>query len=240
VYARQHEASAAARLERAGPDGSAIGRDQTIPWTGAVTRTAGGSEALNIAGAVLGPSTETAHTEAVLVGAASCSRPADPEAGDLVKDLYRAHAIMLVRMAKLLLRDQPSAEDAVQDAFLNLYRAMPGLRDHDQLLPYLRAAVINRARSVLRARRRAALRRVQHEAPEWSAESAAMAGEDRREVMTAVARLPRRAREVLVLRYYLDLPDQEIATALGVSRGTVSSTASRALSALARELQEEL
>jgi RNA polymerase sigma-70 factor (sigma-E family) len=205
-----------------------------------VKRTAVGSEAPNIAGAALGPSTYNAPTEAVPADAASRPRPADAETGDLVKDLYRAHAVMLVRMAKLLLRDQPSAEDAVQDAFLSLYRAMPGLRDHDQLLPYLRAAVINRARSVLRARRRAALRRVQHEAPEWSAESAAMAGEDRREVMSAVARLPRRAREVLVLRYYLDLPDQEIATALGVSRGTVSSTASRALSALARELQEEL
>jgi RNA polymerase sigma-70 factor (sigma-E family) len=205
-----------------------------------VTPTAGGSEALNTAGAMPGPPAKNALTEAALRDAASCSRPADPETGDLVKDLYRAYAVMLVRMAKLLLRDQSSAEDAVQDAFLSLYRAMPGLRDHDQLLPYLRAAVINQARSVLRARRRTALRRVQHEAPEWSAESAAMAGEDRREVMSAVARLPRRAREVLVLRYYLDLPDQEIASALGVSRGTVSSTASRALTRLARELQEEL
>lgn len=155
-----------------------------------MTRRAGGSDALNIAGTVAGPSTRNALTEAASADAASCSRPAGPETGDLVKDLYPAHAVELVRMAKLLLRDQPSAEDAVQDAFLSLYRAMPELRDHDHLLPYLRAAVINQARSVLRARQRAALRRVQHEAPEWSAESAAMAGEDRREVMTAVARLP--------------------------------------------------
>jgi RNA polymerase sigma-70 factor (sigma-E family) len=235
VYAKKHRASATARPDGADPDGSPIGRDRAFPRTVAVTPTAGGSEALNIAGAVAGPPTKNALTDA-----ASCSRPADPETGDLVKDLYRAHAVMLVRMAKLLLRDQSSAEDAVQDAFLGLYRALPGLRNHDQLLPYLRAAVINQARSVLRARRRAALRGVQHVAPEWSAESAAMAGEDRREVMSAVARLPRRAREVLVLRYYLDLPDQEIATALGVSRGTVSSTASRALITLARELQGEL
>jgi RNA polymerase sigma-70 factor (sigma-E family) len=205
-----------------------------------VARTAGGNEALSIAGAALGPAADHAAAEPAPVGAARCSGPDDAKPADLVKDLYRAHAVMLVRMAKLLLRDQPSAEDAVQDAFLSLYRAMPRLRDHTQLLPYLRAAVLNRARSVLRARRRAALGRVQHELPEWSAESAAMAGEDRREVMTAVARLPRRAREVLILRYYLDLPDQEIAAVLGVSRGTVSSTASRALTALARELQEEL
>ena len=63
-----------------------------------------------------------------------------------------------------------------------------------------------------------------------------MAGEDRREALRAVARLPRRQREVLVLRYYLNLTDTEIAADLGVSRGTVASTASRALAALAREL----
>ena len=67
-----------------------------------------------------------------------------------------------------------------------------------------------------------------------------MAGEDRRAVLAAVSRLPRRAREVLALRYYLNLPDHEIAAVLGVSRGTVSSTASRGLAALARELKEEL
>lgn len=65
-----------------------------------------------------------------------------------------------------------------------------------------------------------------------------MIGEDRQAVLAAVGRLPRRAREVLVLRYYLDLSDQEIAAALGVSRGTVSSTASRGLAALARDLKE--
>jgi RNA polymerase sigma factor (sigma-70 family) len=73
----------------------------------------------------------------------------------------------------------------------------------------------------------------------WSAESAVLAGEDRREVLAAVARLPRRQREVLVLRYFLDLTDPEIAADLGVSRGTVVSTASRALAALARNTGEQ-
>ena len=63
-----------------------------------------------------------------------------------------------------------------------------------------------------------------------------MAGEDRREALRAVARLPRRQREVLVLRYFLNLSDREIAADLGVCRGTVASTASRALAALARDL----
>jgi RNA polymerase sigma-70 factor (sigma-E family) len=164
--------------------------------------------------------------------------PGPPQADDLVARLYQAHALTLVRMARLLLRDQPSAEDVVQDAFLGLYRALPRLSDPEDILPYLRAAVINRSRSVLRSRQRALLRRVQHEPPESSAESAAMLGEDRRAVLAAVARLPRRAREVLVLRYYLGLSDQEIAAALNVSRGTVSSTASRGLAALARDLKE--
>jgi RNA polymerase sigma-70 factor (sigma-E family) len=158
---------------------------------------------------------------------------------ELVSDLFRAHALGLIRVAVLLVGDRPSAEDVVQDAFFGLYRAMPRIRDRAKALPYLRTSVINGARSVLRARKRAALLRAQHEPPVWSAESAAMAGEDRREVLVAVAGLPRRAREVLALRYYLDLPDHEIAAALGISRGTVSSTASRALAALARDLRED-
>jgi RNA polymerase sigma-70 factor (sigma-E family) len=164
---------------------------------------------------------------------------ADAARADLISTLYQTHAVALVRTAKLLVHDQPTAEDVVQDAFLGLYRALPRLKDHDQILPYLRAAVINGSRSVLRARRRALLR-VQHEPPASSAESAAMTGEDHRQVLDAVGRLSRRGREVLVLRYYLGLPDQEIAAALGVSRGTVSSTASRALAVLARELREDL
>src|SRR5215472_16688266 len=177
-----------------------------------------------------------------MTGAADTDRARDDPSyvDELVADLYRAHALTLVRAAKLLLRDQEAAEDAVQDAFLGLYRALPRLRDHDQVLPYLRAAVINRARSVLRSRRRVLARAVQHEPPAGSAETAAMIREDQRAVITAVARLPRRAREILVCRYYLGLPDADIAAILGVSRGTVSSTASRALVALGRDLKENL
>jgi len=176
----------------------------------------------------------------LVLPAAADPAAADFAGSDLVDDLFRAHAVTLVRVAMLLLGDQPSAEDVVQDAFFGLYRSLPRLRDRSKALPYLRASVINGSRSVLRARKRAVLRGAHHEPPVWSAESAAMAGEDRKALLAAVARLPRRAREVLALRYYLDLADHEIAAALGVSRATVSSTASRALAALGRELQEEL
>jgi RNA polymerase sigma-70 factor (sigma-E family) len=163
-----------------------------------------------------------------------------PETDDVVAFLFREHSLTMLRVALLLVGDQASAEDVVQDAFFGLHRALPRLREPGKALPYLRTAVVNGSRSVLRARRRAALRRVQHDPPVWSAESAAMAGEDRRAVLDAVARLPQRPREVLALRYYLDLTDQQIAQALGVSRSTVSSTATRALAALARDLREEL
>jgi RNA polymerase sigma-70 factor (sigma-E family) len=161
-------------------------------------------------------------------------------AADFLRQLHQAHAVRLVRLGVLLLGDQPSAEDVVQDAFFGLYRALPRLRDRAKAVPYLRTAVVNGSRSVLRSRKRAALRRWPHEAPVLSAESAAMVGEERRELLAAVARLPRRAREVLALRYYLGLTDTEIAAALGIARGTVSSTASRALAALAAELKEDL
>jgi RNA polymerase sigma-70 factor (sigma-E family) len=158
---------------------------------------------------------------------------------DLIDTLYRDHALGLVGLAVMLVGDRHSAEDVVQDAFIGLHRNLPRLRDRDKARQYVRAAVLNGSRSVLRARRRMALRRVPHEPPMWSAESAVIAGEDQREVLAALTRLPRRAREVLALRYYLDMPDGEIAEVLGVSGGTVRSTASRALADLARRLREE-
>jgi len=159
---------------------------------------------------------------------------------DVVADLYQVHGLALVRTALMLVGDKPTAEDVVQDAFIGLYRAMPRLRSDDKALAYVRASVVNGCRSVHRARQRALARPVQHAPAVWSAESAAMAREENRLTLQAVSRLPRRAREVLALRYYLDLPDAEIAAALGVSRGSVSSTASRALAVLARELKGEL
>lgn len=77
-----------------------------------------------------------------------------------------------------------------------------------------------------------------HEPPAWSAESAALVGEERREVLTALQQLPVRQRESLVLRYFCEFSEREIATTRGVSRGTVKSTISRAIAALGRILEE--
>ena len=158
----------------------------------------------------------------------------------LVGEIYREHGLDLVRVALLLVGDKATAEDVVQDAFTGLVRGLYRLEDPDKVLAYLRVSVINGCRSAHRARRRVFIRAAQPEPAVWSAEAAVMAREDSRLALQAVARLPARAREILALRYYLDMPDHEIAQTLRVTRGTVSSTASRALAALAQTLREQL
>jgi RNA polymerase sigma factor (sigma-70 family) len=118
-------------------------------------------------------------------------------------------------------------------AFLGLYRAWDRVRDPDAVLGYLRTAVVNGARSVHRSRGRARLLRVRHDPPVWSAEAAVIDGEDRRAVLAAIAALPQRQREVLALKYYLDLSERDIAAIMRVSRGTVAAASSRALAARA-------
>jgi RNA polymerase sigma-70 factor (sigma-E family) len=158
---------------------------------------------------------------------------------DAIDELYRDHVLGLTRLAMVLVGDLESAQDVVQDAFIGLYSAWPRLRDPEKAPVYLRNAVLNRARSVLRARNRRQSVRLHYDPPVWSAEAAVMVREDQRAVLAAIARLSRRQREVLALRYYVGLSHAEIAEALGVTAGTVSSTMSHALTALARELGED-
>ncbi|MDA8321450.1 MAG: SigE family RNA polymerase sigma factor [Actinomycetota bacterium] len=168
------------------------------------------------------------------------TEPVGGPAEDVVTVLFRAHGLRLLRTAMLLTGDLATAEDVVQDAFLGLHRALPRLRDDGRIPGYLQVSVVNGCRSALRARRRAVIARMPDAQPAGSAESAVLAGEDRRAVIDALARLPSRSREVIVLRYYLDLPQAEIAAVLGISRGTVSSTISRALDRLGHELEEPI
>ncbi|OPG02417.1 RNA polymerase subunit sigma-24 [Microbispora sp. GKU 823] len=152
--------------------------------------------------------------------------------------LYAEHALGLTRLALIMVGDRESAEDVVQEAFLGLHRRFDGLRDRDKALVYVRAAVLNNARSVLRRRRMPSWFAGAYDPPVWSAESAAILGVERREVMEALHRLPRRQREALVLRYYAELSEEETARVMKISRGTVKSTTSRALDALGRLLGE--
>ncbi|MEV0390888.1 sigma-70 family RNA polymerase sigma factor [Nonomuraea sp. NPDC050643] len=160
--------------------------------------------------------------------------PASPDSGTVLAALYQEHWLALVRLAVLLVGDRESAEDVVQDVFSRLHGKRPGVLS----LAYVRVCVLNASRSVLRRRgvaaRAAAPGRMDE--PVGSAETAALLGESRQEMLTALGRLPRRQREILILRYYLDLSDADIAQATRVKESTVRSTASRALDRLQREL----
>jgi RNA polymerase sigma-70 factor (sigma-E family) len=163
------------------------------------------------------------------------------DAGPLVTSLYQAHGVGLIRLAVVMLGDRPAAEDVVQEAFCGLYRRWDHLDDPGNALRYLRSSVLNGCRSVLRNRGRLRLRLGQGPGrPDnvESAESTALVGEEHRAVLAALRRLPDRQREALVLRFYLELSEAEIAQAMGISQGTVKSTVSRALAALGRLLGE--
>jgi RNA polymerase sigma-70 factor (sigma-E family) len=134
--------------------------------------------------------------------------------------------------------DLPTAEDVVQDAFAALLRRHGRrLADLDDPEAYLRTSVINTARSVLRRRRTARAHIPERERHVPPADKSVLLAETHQEVINALQRLTRRQREVLVLRYWSDLTEAQIADTLGISRGTVKSTASRALDALGRQLE---
>ncbi|MEJ2862669.1 SigE family RNA polymerase sigma factor [Actinomycetospora flava] len=151
-----------------------------------------------------------------------------------LEDLYREHRMRFVRLAVLLVDDPATAEDVVQEAFTGLHRHWGRLRDEHAALGYLRTAVVNGSRSVLRRRRTAREYTPPHTADARSAESLAMLSAEHQAVVSALGKLPRRQREVLVLRYYGGLSEAEIAEATGISKGTVKSTASRGLEAIGK------
>ena len=154
-------------------------------------------------------------------------------------DLHREHYRSLVKLASLLIDDRATCEEVVQDAFVAVFRSAARLRDESKLPAYLRSAVLNAARSQLRKRQvRTRLRSVDAPVSEVaSAETGALIADDRRAVLDALRSLPDRQRDVLVLRFYLDLSESEIADTLGIAGGTVKTHARRGLDALAQELE---
>lgn len=165
------------------------------------------------------------------------SREAD--AGELA-ELFRLHAGSLLRLAVLLAPDRATAEDVVQDAFAALGARWDRLREPAARAAYLRVSVVNGSRS--RHRRAATARR--HRGllePDVSdgADERVLLAEEHRAVADAVNRLPRRQRQVIALRYWADLSDAEISTALGLAPVTVRATASRALDRLQQELEQQ-
>ncbi|CAM5245629.1 SigE family RNA polymerase sigma factor [Streptomyces xanthochromogenes] len=181
-----------------------------------------------------------APREAVAPGRSSAVTDAyDPGAAPpTVSELYHAHRLKMVRLAVMLVDDRATAEDVVQDAFTALYRRHGDRIDEiDNALAYLRTAVVNASRSVLRRRRTARGYTPPHEPDAPSAEERVVLDEEHREVLAALGQLTVRRREVLVLRYWSDLTEAEIAATLGISRGSVKSIASRALDSLEKILE---
>jgi len=153
--------------------------------------------------------------------------------------LYRAHYRSLVRLASLLVRDASTAEEVVQDSFVALQAAWWRIRDANKAFAYLRQAVINRSRAVLR-RRAVADRYAPKSSPDVpSAEQGAMPQLECSAVISALRALPRRQCEALVLRYYGDLSVAQVAAAMGISQGAVKTHNSRALSSLRSALESQ-
>ena len=161
---------------------------------------------------------------------------ADAEA--VLTDLYRLHALSLIRLAYVMLGDRAAAEDVVQDAFAGLHRRWGQLTDQAKALQYLRSSVVNGSRTALR-RNRIRMELIDLDPAVTSAEVAVLASEEQQTIMRAIRRLPERQREALVLRFYLDEPEAEIARLMGIRQSTVRSTTHRALAALGRLLREK-
>lgn len=179
----------------------------------------------------------TLSADARLMGVATV--PERWDADEAVVQLYTTHYRPLVRLASLLVRHSGEAEEIVQDAFVAMHDKWRKLKEPERAAGYLRTTVVNKARS---AQRRHVVadkhtpRSLPHAA---SAEHDVLAGETRSSVIAALNQLPQRQREVLVLRYYLDLSEADIAATLGISRGSVKSHASRGMSAIRSTLEDQ-
>src|SRR5438445_10359284 len=165
----------------------------------------------------------------------SCSvdRVAATDTGRL-GELYLQHADGAVRLAYLLTGDRALAEDLVQDAFVRLAGRLVHLRDPGAFHAYLRRTVVNLSNSHFRRRKveRAYLEREHGAVPAGGARWSDRSVEERGDLWRALGRLPARQRAALVLRFYEDLPERQVAEILGCSPGTVKSLVARRIEAL--------
>ncbi|MCX6395640.1 MAG: SigE family RNA polymerase sigma factor [Propionibacteriales bacterium] len=160
------------------------------------------------------------------------------DADTALTELYAGHYARLVRLAVLLVREQGLAEDVVQDAFVAMHQRWQRI-DQGTAPAYLAKSVVNRSRSALRHRSVVARNRPEPPPDAAPADTEVLASAHRAAVLDGLAALPTRQREVLVMRYYLDYSEREIANALGISQGAVKSHASRGAAALRQTLQEQ-
>src|SRR6201992_277129 len=160
----------------------------------------------------------TSVTETLVAGAVVRAAPEklDMTADEAGPQLYSNRARARARRAGLRVRDEPTAEEVVQECFIAMHDGWGRLREEDKALSYLKQAVVNRSRSVLRERRVV----------------------DRNAVISALRGLPDRQRQALVLRYYADLSEAQIAEMMGISKGAVKSHTARGMSSLRAVLEK--
>jgi RNA polymerase sigma-70 factor (sigma-E family) len=159
------------------------------------------------------------------------------EAEDVwLERLYASEAATLVRLARFFVDDRSAAEDLVQEAFIRLSAARQRLRDEAAAAAYLRAIVLNLARD----HNRRGLMSLRHRPPadpdDVPVEDQVASREDARRLVGALRELPRRQRDCIVLRYYLELPVPEVAGTLGLSVNSVKTHLQRGLRALEARL----
>jgi RNA polymerase sigma-70 factor (sigma-E family) len=179
-------------------------------------------------------------TETLVAGVAVGSvSTASSDADRAVTELYATHYRSLVRLAALLVRDVATAEEVVQDSFVAVHGGWRRLRDSEKALSYLRQSVVNRSRSVLR-HRVVVDRNSPKPSPDMpSAEHGAIAQLERAAVIEALRHLPARQREALVLRFYADMSEAQIADAMQISKGAVKSHTARAMATLRTVLERD-
>lgn len=195
--------------------------------------------ALDMPGEPDGVVTRPIDVTETLVANGLAAAPLEWDADRAVTAIYSEHYRSLVRLAAFLVRDNATAEEVVQDSFVAMHGAWRRLRDTDKALSYLRQSVVNRSRSVLR-HRIVVDKNTPKPPPDMpSAEHGAIIQLERSAVVTALRSLPERQREALVLRYYGDMSEAQIASMMGISRGAVKSHTARAMSALRTVLERE-
>lgn len=167
------------------------------------------------------------------------ARPAAAwNASEVVTEIYLAHYKQLVRLAVVLVHDLQTAEEVVQDSFEAMHLAWQRLRNTEKALAYLRQAIVNKSRSELRHRKVVETHAPKAAPDEQSAEVAALTLIERSAVTSALRELPPRQREAIVLRYYGDFSEADIAKAMGISKGAVKSHTARAMASLKLALQQ--
>ena len=159
--------------------------------------------------------------------------PLDVRAEVLLDKLYRAHAAGALRFALMLTGDRPLSEDLVQEAFVRVAAKLDGLRDKDAFGAYLTRAVANLAKSHFRRQQVAKRHTRTVDAASLVVDPVDVATNDA--LLIGLRRLPVQQRAALILRYYDDLSQEEIARVLDCPVGTVKSQLSRGLARLRKE-----